>query len=358
MTMIKNLIMAAGLTLLSTGALAQTDVAPYVPGSTLEGVNYYMPRTALRIVVTAQKTVTTPGEYHRYANKYLRLTDVPTEKLTTWSIQDIRIDPYGTPDPTKAYTVKVKSKTVAPLVSLSHDGILLSINQETAEEALPELPQSTPAPKPLNPRDYMTQEILFAGSQAKMAELCAEEIYDIRESRSALCRGEAENTPKDGAQLQLMLDRLDEQARGLEQLFKGTEEVSTQVFTIDYVPTEETEHALLCRFSTFLGLVDADNLAGEPLYISIKSKGNLPAAVENEAVTKKKEKMEKGVFYNMPAQCTISVFDAKHTFATVDTPIAQLGTTEVLSEDLFNKKPLTRVYFYQHSGAIKRLESE
>ena len=40
-----------GLALCTLGAVAQTEVSPYVPGATVEGVTYYLPRTALRLVV-------------------------------------------------------------------------------------------------------------------------------------------------------------------------------------------------------------------------------------------------------------------------------------------------------------------
>lgn len=47
----------------------------------------------------------------------------------------------------------------------------------------------------------MTEEILIAGSTAKMAELVAKEIYNIRESKNSLTRGQADYMPKDGAAL-------------------------------------------------------------------------------------------------------------------------------------------------------------
>ena len=50
-----------GLSLCTLGAVAQTEVSPYVPGATVEGVTYYLPRTALRLVVVAEKQVYTPG---------------------------------------------------------------------------------------------------------------------------------------------------------------------------------------------------------------------------------------------------------------------------------------------------------
>ena len=42
---------------------ARTETEAFVPGSTLEGVCYYLPRTALRVVVKAEKTVTRPGDF-------------------------------------------------------------------------------------------------------------------------------------------------------------------------------------------------------------------------------------------------------------------------------------------------------
>ena len=46
---------------------AQTQVAPFVPGSTLEGVCYYLPQTALRRTVTTERTIAKPGEFNKYA---------------------------------------------------------------------------------------------------------------------------------------------------------------------------------------------------------------------------------------------------------------------------------------------------
>ena len=335
---------------------AQTEVADFVPGSTLDGVNYFMPQTALRITVVAEKTVTTPGELNKYAFRYLRLNDVPTTTMTEWTIKNVTIEPYGVPDQKKAYNIKVKSKTVAPLVSLTHDGILLAINAEAQEETLPDLPQGTPAPTLPNPKQYMNQEILSAGSTAKMAELCAQEIYDIRESRNALVRGEADNTPKDGQQLQLMLGQLDTQAQALESLFSGTRQTSTEVFSLVYLPTQETERDILFRFSQITGVVDKDDLSGQPIYISIKNTGSLPQKQDNPEADKKKAKMEKGIYYNVPAREAVTVFDLNKTYQQIECSMGQFGYTEILSDVLFDKKITTKVTFYQENGAVKKLE--
>ena len=332
---------------------AQTETERFIPGSTLEGVCYYLPRTALRVVVKAECTVTRPGDFAKYAFKYLRLQDVPTQATVTWRIVSVELQPYGVPDKNKAYTIHLKGRTVAPLVGLSRDGILLSINTDADETSLPALPEGIPAPKPVNPRDYMNQEMLSAGSVSKMAQLVAQEIYDIRDSRNALIRGEADNTPKDGAQLQLMLDQMDKQTAALESLFKGTQETSTIVRSLSVIPSEVTEKMLLCRFSQKLGLVNSDDLSGEPIYLSIENMETLPAVVEDEATDRKLAKVDKGVFYNVPARMKATVFSAQQTFTSLETPMGQFGNVLMLSNTLFDKKTTTKVTFFQQSGGVK-----
>lgn len=345
------------------GVQAQTEVAPFRPGVTVDGVNYFLPKTRLRIAIVAEKAVTTPGEYAAYANRYLRLTDVPQEASTAWTIKNLQVDAYGVPDSTKAFNIKLRAKTSAPLVRLTDDGLLLAINTDAEAEPMPDLPATVPAPKPLNGRDYMTQDILAAGSTAKMAQLTAEEIYDIRDSRNALVRGEADNTPKDGAQLRLMLENLDQQSAALESLFKGQTRTSTEVLTIDFEPkginlgaSEDEAYAeqrvMLCRFSRQLGLVDNDDLCGEPLWITIKPIGTLPQYQESADADKRKRKMEQGVWVNVPARALVTISTATQDLARVELPIAQLGSTEVLSDALFNKKMDISVTLHQHTGSV------
>ena len=338
---------------LSLTATAQTEVEPFVPGSTLEGVTYYLPRTAFRVTVIAEKTTIRPGDFYKYADRYLRLQNVPTEESIQWSLKSITLEPYGKPDKNKAYSIKIKSKTVAPLVGLSRDGILLSINCDADESFLPELPKPEKGQAPENPRSYMTQEILAAGSTAKMAELCAQEIYDIRESKNALVRGEADNTPKDGAQLKLMLDQLDKQASALESLFSGTSQTDKEVFSFFYDPQQETDRDILFRFSQKLGLLDANNLAGEPVTASVKVMETIPATVSSEEAAKKRAKMEHGVYYNIPALTKINIKYNSQEFVNMETPMAQFGIVEILSNTLFDKKTTTQVTFFQTTGGTK-----
>ncbi len=342
----------------ATGATAQTSVAEYRPGLTEDGITYFLPSTRLHITVTAERTSYTPGEYHRYAERYLRLKDVISEQYDEWKLTSISIEPYGRADKSKAYTVKLSPKTAAPLVGLTSDGRLLSINAEAEEEEELGGPSVTKHPtQQLNPEDYKTREILSAGSTAKMAELTASEIYDIRENRSLLTKGQADFMPKDGAQLKLMLSNLDTQEEALLQLFRGTSSKETHVFTLDYLPARDVEKEVLFRFSKHLGMVDADDLAGSPVYISVKDQHTLPAEAPVEDKKKAKKEIE-DVRFIVPSNVAVSIFDARTRLANGVFPMAQFGRVEHLGGDLFNKKFTTRILFSPETGGIVKIEGE
>ncbi len=338
--------------LASTNLMAQTEVTPYTPGVTPEGITYYLPRTELRIRITATCVKYTPGDFRPYAERYLRLNNIPKDASTTWKIDDVKVFTVGIPDETKVFSVKLASKTSAPLVGLTKSGILMSINaQAPAVENIPDIPKPTVQNDNLNPRDYMTQEILAASSVSKQAELTAAEIYDIRDSRSALAKGESDNMPKDGEQLKLMINSLDLQERALLQLFKGTQTVETRTFDFVYVPTEDKQDVLL-RFSKKLGPVAADDLAGTPIYISIKDKHTVPAPTPTEK--KKKEVFD--VRYNVPSDVDVKIFDGDKVYVSATYPMGQFGNVEHLGAELFNKKMETQVFVNPVTGGIDNLK--
>lgn len=349
--MMKKLLFASFL-LMAAGAAAQTEVSNYQPGITEDGVTYCLPKTTLKVKIIATKTVYEPGDFCMYAEKYLRLMNVPSEAQTTWTIKSVEVYPESDPDKTKMYSIKLKKKTVAPQVALSKDGILLAIHTNApAEKPEPADPVDSVV-KQLNPRDYMSEDILSAGSTAKMAELVAQDIYNIRESRNDLTRGKADTMPTDGEQLRLMLRHLDDQENALLQLFKGTSTTTTQVFTLMVKPTGELKRHVLFRFSRRLGAVANNDLAGEPVYIDITDMKTVDAPVQSD---KKKKEKEGGVYYNVPGKGAIRIYTSDTDLYKGTESFSQFGNTEVLSNDLFNKDATTKVQFYRTSGGIMKI---
>ena len=346
---------------------AQTVSSFYQPGVTAEGAVYFLPKTAVRVTVEVEKTTYTPGDLCQYAERYLRLRDVSPTPSVGYRITAIRQEPVAVADTTKRYAVKFDPRTSATNIRLSDDGVLVGINtevrgekQEVRDYTQPKnnslTSHSSPLTSKLNPRQFMSEDALAAGSTSKMAELIAQDIYEIRDSRNQLVRGQADNMPKDGEQLRLMLNQLDLQDRALTSLFAGTTVSDTTRYSFLIVPDSVIVRDILFRFSQKLGLVDADDLAGVPYYINIDDLSTVPAPAPVDP--RKKLKPIDGIFVNIPGRLRATVSDGQQAIITSEFPAGQFGNVELLSGSLFNKRYTTRLWLNPLSGAIERLDAE
>ncbi len=345
----KNMVLLAAL-LLPACIYAQTEVTAGIMHGKDYGVTYMLPQTQVEIAVYTTKHSYTPGEFCKYADRYLYLNNLPATAQTYWEINKIELRVAGVPDSEHVYFVKLKDKTVAPLMELTRDGIVRSINMPYSGD-VPAEPQQAVAAPSVDPRSFLTEEILAASSRAKMAELVAKEIYSIRESRNALLRGEADNMPQDGTQLQIMLENLNVQEQAMLEMFQGKSEDVPETFTVRVTP-EEVEHKLAFRFSKYLGLLDEDDLAGDPYYITI-SDMKTPAIPADDG----KKKVD-GVAYNVPGRANVTLTCNNKQVARAELPVTQFGTVEYLAPVLFNKNSTTKVQFDTATGALVKVDRE
>lgn len=341
-----------------SAAMAQTQLSSYRPGLTPEGAVYFLPKTALRISVLVEKTTYQPGDFAPYALRYLRVADVSQDPATSFRVVGITQTPCPVPDTTKVYAVKFDPTTVASRMVLSDDGRLLGLNVDDARDVVlpaPFAPQ--PQPAIVNPRQYMSEEILSCGSTAKMAELTAHEIYDVRENRSLLVKGQADFMPQDGRQMQIMLDELDKQDRSLSSLFLGVTQRDTTEHIVWVTPSAPEGRKVLFRLSQMHGFVESDDLSGAPYYISIDDISQLPAPDENAKKGKAKQ-YEAGIYVNVPGRLRSTIYKGVDAIKGGEFPAPQFGQTVLLSAHLFNKRYATRLRLDGLTGAVQRLDAD
>lgn len=350
----KKIIFLLSALSLTSAVSAQTEVTNGVMRGKDYGVTYMLPQTEIILELEISKHCYTPGKFCKYADRFLRLDDVKAEAETYYTLNKISAKTVGTPHKEKVYFVKLKDKSIAPLMELTEDGIVRSINMPISQAKQPVAPVKESAATPLpDPHSFLTEEILMASSSVKMAELIAKEIYSIRESKNALLRGEAENMPKDGAQLKLMLDNLNLQETAMTEMFSGHETSTTQILTVRVRPEVMSERVVF-RFSKKLGLLDKDNLAGEPYYLSIQ---NLETPDINAATATGKKELE-GVAYNVPGRADIQLKKGNKEILREEISVTQFGCTEYLAPVLFNKKSTTKVLFDVNTGGLIKVERE
>lgn len=352
----KNLITIACL-LFSLPLMAQTKVVKKnaVKANNF-GITYSLPKTQLIIDAEVTKVTCKAGPYYKYAEKYLGVKDAVTEDKVYYELGKLSLVNKGIPDPDNTYIVEFKSGTVAPYAYLTEDGLLCSINAEyTPEESeLASIKKNGQGPAKVTDASVFSEELLMAGSTARQAEVAAKQIYRIRESRLNILTGDADNLPPDGEAMKLVIQQLEEQEKALSNLFTGILTKETSHYEVSITPYDNLDKEVLFRFSNLMGIVDADDLGGVPVYMNLKATERAPVLDPKEA--EKKEKSMKGIIYNVPGKASIEISMNKKTLYKGEAQITQFGSREGLAPVMFeDKKAPVKVYFYPETGAIKQI---
>ena len=352
----KNLIIVASL-LISLPLFAQTKV---VKRNALKsnnfGITYSLPKTSLIINAEVKKSTCKAGPYYKYAEKYLGVKEVVTEDKVFYELGKITLFNKGVPDPEQTYIVEFKGGTVAPYAYLTEEGLLCSINAEYApvESEMDIARKNKSKAVRVADASVYSEELLMAGSVAKQAEVAAKQIYRIRESRLNILTGDADNLPPDGEAMKLVIQQLEEQEKALVNLFTGIIVEEIIDYDVTLTPHDDLDKEIIFRFSSLLGIVDADDLGGTPVYFNLKATDRAPMLDEKEAA--RKEKSLKGIIYNIPGKANVDIQMNKKTLYKGEVQITQFGTQEGLAPVMFeDKRSPVKVYFYPETGAIKQI---
>lgn len=346
------------LFLITSCATAQKTVRVNAIKANNYGVIYSLPKTSFEVELLVKKTTYKRGDFYPYAQRYLAVDNTVTEDRIVHTLEGIEITNKGIPDKTNSFMVEFRSKSVEPYVYLKEDGLIVSINAEP--ENVTESKRTIPASETVseNPRRFFSQETLMAGSTAKQAELVARQIFDLRRNRSDILSGEAVNMPPDGNAYNVVMEEINKQEKALTELFSGS--VTTEFFTETYQIIPENSNInreVIARFSEKLGPLDPDNLAGEPIYISlIRKTPEVVMQLSERDLKRLESKLSEGIVYNIPGKGDFSIEFGNRTLKSLEVDVVQFGSQDVLAKKMFenNKQPI-EVHFYPELGAIKQI---
>lgn len=324
------------------------------------GVNYSLPKTSIKVTAEYTKTTLKAGQYYQYAERYLNISNPIIENEVQYTLDALTAETEGVIDSQNSYQVEFRANTTAPYVTLTEDGLICAINSDY--DFVPNIKQTAVQESKneaiLNPNTFLSEEILRAGSTAKQAELIAKQIYRLRESRTNILTGEADNMPPDGAAYELVMNQLDAQEKALMAMFIGTKTTEKGLRTFTVIPDkQDIEREILFRFSSKLGVVEPNDLSGAPVYISLTNK---EPRVEQELTEKEAKEMEKkfskGIIYNVPGKGSLKITYNNKAFVNKECDIVQYGIQDVLAPNMFdnNKRPI-KVIFYPKLGAIQQI---
>lgn len=358
----KKTVLALTLTAALAGtmqATAQTSQKVSAGKANEYGLVYTLPSTAFDIYIEAELTEEHPGEFYNYARRHLGIGNAITAESRSARLRSVTIVPRGIADTDEQWLAQFKNGTSA-YITLTPDNIPLSINaegsQNTPDISIPQ-PQDA-APSPLEgpaARQAVTQDMARSASASKKAELAAQRIFELRETRSDILSGQADNPPADGNAMKIVLDNLAAQEAALTAMFAGVTSTRTVVDKVSFVPdSTDASGVVIARLSAVDGIVDADNLAGAPVTLdfTVLEEGKLPLTEKGEIKTFPKG----GVAYRIPGRARIAVSYAGRKVAEGEYSVAQLGEVFGLNPALFtDKKEPYSVTFDTTTGAVVEL---
>lgn len=322
------------------------------------GIIYSLPTTVVDITIETETSVKKPGEFYRYARKYLNADNAISTESQSTVLKSVTVTTRGVANADQQYLMQFKAGNT-PFLIVNEENLPISINAEDISVQEPvTLPKPVAAiPTPLETdaaQQVISGEMAQSQSAAKRAEIAASQLFALRQTRSELLTGEADQMPPDGKAMELVLSNLQAQESALTAMFLGTTQKYTSIKTISYTPGEEVENEVLARISAVDGVIDASNLAGVPVYISVNviEKGELPVNEKGEVKTFPKG----GVAYVIPGKVEVTIDCGGKNYFNQQIPTAQHGVVFGLDPKMFSdKKEPAYLLFDPVTGAIKEL---
>lgn len=308
-------IMAAALALTpaQAGDKGGLTVAPVATDADAAngGVIYALPRTVVRIELTARVVVASVGPFFQYSTRFLNRTDVVTENATSWKLTGAKVSTTGQADPARRFKVTAAQGSELPSLTLAADGTLLGINTSPSSDATPEATPATPNTAYATFAEVpLSQSILSRTSKAAMAEECAQTIYSLRDSRTKIICGAREAVLPDAGSMKTALAEIDRLERLHTELFVGRRDTLIVTKVVEVTPDYDgTNNMVPVRFSESSGFVDAMDLSGKPVYVDLEfdDRGRVNAYAPDSKM--RKEAPMTGLFYTLPGSVIVKVSD-------------------------------------------------
>ena len=317
------------------------------------GPIYSLPKNILVIEVKTRKIVETPGIYFPYAERYLGITDMCQAENVRYEIIGVKLSTKAVPDLQNAYVIHSGKSKKSPAIELTPEGFLKSIGHSDYQKM--EIKKEEKRIKPSCTENYqsqensiVTREMQQASSTAKMAELAAIQLFNLRDTRINLLTQDLDKMPSDGRSYEIVLSELNRMEEYYRALFTGKRTETNETTTFEYDPKNNGEE-ILFRFSQLKGIVDKTNLGGYPIFINLQKNNGTIADVAKASAQNSKEGYS--VFYRIPGQAQIKITDGNTILCNQKIPVAQFGKVMALPTGAVGSAE-----FCPMTGSLLRLE--
>ncbi len=310
---------------------------PLLPTIT-EGVVYALPKTGIRVVVTAKQTTFAPGPYAPYADQLLGIRNVKMQPEIRWEIQSVKLETYAQPDPAHTYLL---SGAAAGALHLTSDGILAGVYTGVGETFAASNRSVSLAVE--NLFDHLTFHTLIDNpavsgrtSPDQRAMQAANRILRSRNVRFDIAAGLLDEFHPDGDAYRSSLQELHHIENELLTLFTGKSESREYTYCFDYLPHAATEGEVVFRFDDSRGFLPKSDLSGKPVMISVAPDQGLQSKLQELNSTGNNMPGTTALFYRQPGRAEVEVMVGLEPIASGSLVVAQFGAVAPLPAILLN----------------------
>lgn len=329
------------------------------------GVIYMLPRTGIRIQAEVSQEKFFHGPYYEYASKYLGIKNAPSSDGEYWKIADLKLEPFGVPDPTEVHKA---NGAVASMLSLSEEGVLIGINSQVKAESSKTY-TSLFTPSVEIPRELWSEmsmhsflegkdSLKHTGDKVKSFEEkaaeAAQDILKLRKRKALLLASKYDKLPPDGKAYQVMVDELNKIIGDYETLFIGKSFKQNHNYVFEVVPDAKANKAIVAfRFSSTTGVMPESNISGKPIMLELEPNSDLTRNAEQKGSPAAGEISTSGLFYRTPGSVVARLLSGSDVLAQARVSMAQFGVVSPIPDGLLNGD--YSLEFHPVTGAIKRI---
>jgi hypothetical protein len=341
-------IIAASCSISSITNTNLRDLTSFEPEATI----YALPQTRLVVNVIAEKNVFIPGPYFKYADEFLGIKGASGDSGILWNIADIKLSTISEPDPEQFYSAKIKNypSAIQNISELTNNGVLINpctennfqLSHNDFVSSVEEIPFSDLSVKSFffdekkKKQKNMLADSAFAmipslekqlqtKSEKEKAFEAAQFIFKIRKRRFKLVSGQYEVFPE-GIALQSAVKELNKLEKEYLSLFIGKKysDTITNIFSVVPRNSEILQRFTLFRFSSQTGFFTSSENEGTPIIMEVKDLNQNELLNQLQMPVQKKGYLNY-LYYRLPDNCSVSIFNDSHVLLESELPIFQLG---------------------------------
>lgn len=317
------------------------------------GIVYTLPRTVICLKVDVEQTITLPGPYAQYAQKYLGIANAATQKTEEYRLTNISIEAKAETDPNVMYSAFLNDKSVFDFFQIVNSGLILPVGDykslSITSNSLPRIEKTGADYVDLSVNPYIAEEkstfysmvqrdsnfvrvpiqksMIVEKNIEEKAKEAADFIFSLRKKRVEFMTIDVEK-PLDGEALKTMFAEIDKLENEYLSLFIGRTRTETLSKIILYTPSKpEGESNIIFRYSPSKGIVSSNDLSANPMLIEIEP-DVIPESYSKYfnsiSVASDKNKFDQ-VYYRIPVNAMVKISDGKNELANRRMPVYQYG---------------------------------